>query len=172
MCEYPESDVNEIIPNLWLGNYKAAYSKEFLDNYNIKNIITIMDTFDNRYKYNNINYLCFPLKDEDTCILDDIFEKTNEFIYNVLKNNEKVLVHCKKGHHRSASIIAAFLMKYLEVDYMAAILYINHLRPCALRRDTCMTNNLFKYHLKLNNIKHCNRVCKSCNNIFYCQCSL
>ena len=65
MCEFPEHDVDEIIPHLWLGNYKAAYSKKFLDTYQIKYVLTIMDSFDNNYKYPNIQYLTIALKDKD-----------------------------------------------------------------------------------------------------------
>ena len=145
MCEYPENDVDEIIPRLWLGNYKAAYNKNFLEKYQIKHILTIMDSFDYNYKYNNINYLIIPLKDKQTCPIINMFEITNEFIYNALKKKENILIHCKKGHHRSASVVAAFLIKYLEVDYDSAVMYINHIRPCSLRRDTCMTGHLLNY---------------------------
>lgn len=149
MCEYPENDVDEIIPRLWLGNYKAAYNKNFLEKYQIKHILTIMDFFDLNYKYDDIDYLIIPLKDKQTCSISNMFEKTNEFIYNALKKEENILIHCKKGHHRSASIVAAFLIKYLEIDYNSAVMYINHIRPCSLRRDTCMTQHLLNYSKKL-----------------------
>jgi len=49
MCEFPEHDVNEIVPNLWLGNLASAYDRGFLNNYKIKHILTIYEAFDNKY---------------------------------------------------------------------------------------------------------------------------
>lgn len=172
MCEFPENDVNEIIPNLWLGNVKSAYDRNFLQSYKIKNIITIMDDFDKNYKYNDITYLVIPIKDEQSCTKNmiNIFDVTTKFIYNSLSNNEPILVHCKKGHHRSAAIVVAFLIKYLKIDYLAALRYINYLRPCAVRRNTCMANHLFKYYLHINNIKTCNVECTVTNKVYNCKC--
>ena len=56
MRQYTEKDVNEIIPNLWLGNLKAAYDKKFLKKYKIKYVLTIMDDFDYKYKCDDIQY--------------------------------------------------------------------------------------------------------------------
>ena len=42
-----ENDMDMIIDNLWLGNYKAAYNKKELDKHNIKYIINITDNGSN-----------------------------------------------------------------------------------------------------------------------------
>ena len=42
-CTKFEYDVNEIIPNLWLGNVKSAYDQSFHNKYNIKYIISVFD---------------------------------------------------------------------------------------------------------------------------------
>ena len=149
MCDFQEKDVNEIIPNLWLGNYKAAYDKNFLKKYNIKYIVSIMDNFNNNYRYDNIAYLFIPVTDEDVCKLNmiDIFNITTNFISNGLNKNKGVLVHCKQGHHRSASIIAAFLFKHLNMNYTKVINYIRAIRPYALRRNTCISKKMYEYYL-------------------------
>lgn len=164
MCEFPEYDVNEIVHGLWLGNLKSAYDKGFLYNYKIKHILTLYEDFDYTKKYKGINYLIIPIRDKDMCNNVDtnikLFEQTSEFIYNALKNKENILVHCKKGHHRSGAAVAAFLIKYYKFEYENAIKYINKIRPCALRRDKCMSNDLFKYYLQIKNIKNCNITCQ------------
>ena len=83
---------------------------------------------------------------------------------NALSKNKSVLVHCKRGHHRSASIIAAFLMKNIGVDYLSSMAYINNIRPCALRRNTCMVKGLFNYYLECNGVKECNCTGQFCNH--------
>lgn len=149
MCDLPEKDVNEIIPNLWLGNFKAAYDRQYLKAYNIRYIVSIMDNFDKRYQYDGITYLFIPVTDEDTCNanMNNIFEATTKFILTSLHANQGVLVHCKQGHHRSASIVAAFLFQYLNITYATAINYIRKIRPCALRRPTCIQKKLYEYYV-------------------------
>lgn len=166
-----EYDVNEVIPNLWLGNSKSVYNKQFLDNYKIKHVVTIMDNFDTKYKYNDITYLTIPIKDKFVCDKDisELFELTSLFIQTHLNNNEPVLVHCMRGHHRSAAVVVAYLIKYRNGDYVKCIEYINKLRPYALRRDTCMSKNLFKYYLLINN-KTCDITCNKHGNAHYCLC--
>lgn len=173
MIHGPEKDVNEVIPKLWLGNKKAAYNRQFIETHKIKNILTIMDNFDDNYKYNDIIYLVIPIRDEQVCERDmiGVFDTATSFIFNSLKNNENILIHCKKGHHRSAAIVAAFLIKYLKVDYYSSLAYINKLRPYALVRKTCMSDNLFKYYLHINNTKSCNKACGIHNRIYACKCT-
>lgn len=167
-----ECDVNEVIPNLWLGNYKSACDKKFLDNYKIKNIVTIMDNFDNKYKYSNITYFTVPIKDKFVCNVDMniVFDIISNFIKRCMNKGEAILVHCLRGHHRSASLVVAYLIKYNNADYVKCIDYINKLRPYALRRDTCMTVNLFKYYLFISG-KQCDMVCGKHGPVYYCTCA-
>jgi len=170
VCKLPEKDVNEIVPGLWLGNHVSARDKIFLDKFNIKYIINITENVPNLFQ--DIKYLRFPVRDKETCSIDTIkiFDISGRFIMNALKNGIGVLVHCKRGHHRSATIVAAFLMKYLKVNYITAIAYINYLRNCALRRKTCMMDGLFNYYLLLNGIKCKESKCGKVNNFFFCSC--
>jgi len=154
MCEYlyNEKDVTEIIPNLWLGNIKSAYDKHFLNKYNIKYILTVMYGFDNKFKYKNLTYLVIPIKDVDVCTKNiiNIFDTATLFIHNALITNNGILVHCKKGHHRSGAIVAAYIMKYYKLNYEMTIKYIHNLRPCALQKKKCMTDQLYKYAQRIN----------------------
>ena len=112
MINKKERDVNEIIPNLWLGNCKAAYNINFLKKYNIKYVLTVMNDFNYNYKFNNVIYQIIPICDKQVCKskLTPIFEQANEFIKTNLSKDSGVLVHCKRGHHRSASIVASYLL--------------------------------------------------------------
>jgi protein-tyrosine phosphatase len=166
-----EYDVNEVIPNLWLGNYKAACNKKFLIEYKIKNVVTIMDNFDKNCRYDGITYLTIPIKDKHVCDknTNEMFDLVTLFIKKCLDKNEPTLIHCARGHHRSAAVVVAYLIRYKNCDFVKCIEYINKLRPYALRRDTCMSKNLFKYYLRINN-KTCNIVCKQHGSAHYCSC--
>ena len=142
-----EKDVSEILPGLWLGNQEAAIDRKFLSEFKIKYIINITKDVPNMYK--DITYLHIPVDDIDTCSMNlvKLYDEATAFIMSGLSRKENVLVHCKRGHHRSASVVGAFLMKYLGIDYLSTITYINSIRNCAMVRNTCMMNGLFKYYV-------------------------
>lgn len=165
-----ERDVTEILPNLWLGNYKTARDSCFVKKYNIQYIISVIEVCDK--KHCGVTYLHFPIKDKSTCNknLVTMFDVTSDFIKMALYNNAGILVHCKEGHHRSASVVAAFLLKYLNLDYITAIAYIHQRRPNALTRNTCMSKALFKYYIYLNNITNCKIRSSNMGNLNYYKC--
>jgi protein tyrosine phosphatase len=49
-------------------------------------------------------------------------------INQVVKNNKKVYVHCKNGHGRSPTLVAAYLIKFKEMEVDEAINYIKKRR--------------------------------------------
>lgn len=178
-CLYKENDVDEIIPGLFLGNYKASYDYDFLSKHNIKYIIRVMSEMDNDKIYNGITYIHIPIKDNEICTknLNNLFGFASDFILYALSKNKNnmnnILVHCKRGHHRSASVVAAFLIKYTNTDYISAIRYINNIRPYALSNDKCIMKALYKYYLSLNNNVCDNIICDKHNNRFsICHCSI
>ena len=142
-----ESNADQILPNLWLGNALAAKNKDFLIKNDIKYIINVSCNIPNYY-HGSLTYLNISINDDDIRISDvsKIFEITNNFIYQAYKNNDAVLVHCKRGHHRSASVVAAFLIKHLQMDADTAIRYINSLRRNTFTRETNMTKGLRQYY--------------------------
>lgn len=156
-CKIPEEDVTEIIPNLWLGNEKSSYCDKFLNKYNIKHIICILPNKETKHPcyvegiHNNISYIRIPITDSNTCNkdLNKLYDTVNQYILYALKKKEPILIHCKRGHHRSGCVVAAFLIKHIKLNFDEAIFYINSIRPCAMRRDTCMTRGLHIYYLNL-----------------------
>lgn len=158
-CIYNENDIDMIVPGLYLGNFNVSNNLNALKKYNIKYIIRA--TLQGGNIYPDFHYLHVPIKDYmvNTIDTDHLFMYTGLYIQKNIFNGN-ILVHCKKGHHRSACIIAAFLFKTLNIPYETILQYINSIRNCALRRDTFMMRGLYKYYLKLNNIKY--------KNIYYC----
>lgn len=166
-CKLPEADVDEIIPRLFLGNYKSSYSTQFIREHNIKYIIRVMPEFDNDKIYNNVIYIHIPIKDDQTCLknLNNLYEYTSDTIAKILlyKKDAGILVHCKRGHHRSAAVIVAFLIKYLKLNFNTGIKYINDKRPCALRRRSCMVIALENYAKTMNQFNISRTIENCCN---------
>jgi hypothetical protein len=152
---YDKTDATEILPNLWLGNYVSALSKPFLKKFNIKNIVNITQEVPCKYENNGIDYLHLPIIDGDTCDfnLNEIYDKTSQYIFNSLSKGNGVLIHCLRGHHRSASVLCAFIMRFLNISHIVGIKYINNMRECALTKNKCMVKSLAKYYVHCMNNK-------------------
>jgi protein-tyrosine phosphatase len=147
-CKYKENDADEILPGLWLGNMYAAQNVNFLKQNNIKNIINVTKIIPNYFSNSNINYIRIPIRDIEICNknLTKIFDISSKYIYTKLKNNENILVHCKRGHQRSASIIAAFILKYCNTNLIDTLKFIKYKRKCAFYRKTCILKELVYYY--------------------------
>lgn len=146
---YIEKDVSEIYPGLWLGNYKSATSYEFIKKHDIKCIVNVTKDIPNNF--DDIDYLHIPINDKDICSksIDRIlklYDISTEFINSCLQKKYNILVHCKRGHHRSACIIVAYLIRYQNADLIDAINYIKSIRNYALVRYTCMMKGLVEYY--------------------------
>lgn len=147
-----ENDADLIIPNLWLGNKKAALNKSFITSANIKYIVNVTDGI--HCPFTDITYYHIPIKDKRMCdkksreVMFRYIDNALDFILKGLQENVGVLVHCRKGHHRSANIVLMFLMKYLNVGYIPGTIYINSIRPYALKRNTCVNKWIINYYKK------------------------
>lgn len=106
---------DKISPQLWIGGaptYKRDYI--FLEDENINAILDLRaersgDT--DFFTQNDIDYLRLPVLDV-TVPSDDELDRGVGFIKGHVDNGATVLVHCAKGRGRSATLMAAFLMKH------------------------------------------------------------
>ena len=120
-------EANQIIDNLWLGAISSAYNKESLHEYNIEVIITAFLGSTAEYPY-DFNYERAKLRDvEDEDILED-FEYLLPIMHKNLMEGKGVLCNCQKGRSRSASIVAAYLIKYRKMTTDEALLFIRSKR--------------------------------------------
>jgi len=151
-----ENDVDVIIPNLWLGNTVAALNEDFIKKNNIKYIVNVTEVVPCPFKY--VTYYHVPIKDKKMCddesrdIMLHYIDNAVDFINEGLCKNVGVLVHCKRGHHRSAGMVLAFLMKYLHIGFLPASIYIKNIRPFSLERKTCTNKWVLEYYKNLLNI--------------------
>lgn len=158
--QYPENDVDEILPRLFLGNAKSSYNDNFLTKYKIKYIIRVMYEFDFSKKKDSIIYFHIEIRDSKYCphieqrpnfyqqLFDDTTQLINKLQSLIAASNspdDAILIHCKRGHHRSASIMVAYLVRYKNLTYDEAIGYVKNIRPNSLKKNTCIMNELHKY---------------------------
>jgi protein-tyrosine phosphatase len=76
------------------------------------------------------------------------FEIGTSAIHEAVKNGKTVFIHCKNGHARSPSMVAAYFIKYEELNLDAALNLIKEKRPESHIEDTqrkALNEFLIKY---------------------------
>jgi len=110
----------EILPHLWLGNILDARNKEFMDKIDIvincsKNIPFYSKKSQNiRIKVND------DLTEIEITNMYKYLNNVTSFIYENLLKNKVIFVHCYAGKQRSATVICAYIMRYLHISYKEA----------------------------------------------------
>lgn len=141
----PEPNANLILTGLWLGNYKAATDLDFLMDNKIDHIINITTDLPNLFNF--ISCTQYRIRDSDACDknLTAMMDQAVDIIHQKLLCKKNVLVHCKNGHHRSASVIVYYLIKYYNMHLSDAIIFVKHIRPTTLQRSTCLLKHLIQH---------------------------
>lgn len=129
-------DYNLIIPNLYLGNINYANNEEFLKKNKIGAIINCTKDEAFHSYFNDKPRLRLTIDDSKDPNNIKQFESeiinSIEFIDDCLKNNISVYVHCYWGLMRSATVVAAYLIKTYSMSCNDAISFIREQRPYSL----------------------------------------
>lgn len=122
------NDADEIIPKLWLANYKPPLDLEFIKKNNIDVIINCTpdipfynEMFDEKSLKKIKNIETFRISVYDSLLEKDIL-LMEEYLKYILpfmlkkyvQEKKNILIHCKAGAQRSAIIVAAFLKVLLD----------------------------------------------------------
>lgn len=122
-------DVDEIIPGLWLGNYKCALDKKFLKSKGINIIINctpnkpfiheMEESLNTKFETYRI-----PVKDSllevDFLLMEDYFKIIIPLLlrkYTIDKSS--ILIHCHAGKQRSAILTAGLLKVLIDNDHIS-----------------------------------------------------
>ena len=109
--------LDEIIENIWLGNYSAAEDVKDLKNKGIKKVLSILGKNDDIVFKEEDGFIHKKFTTIEDLSNQNIIQYFGECL-NFIKGKEKVLVHCRAGASRSASIVIAYIMwqKKLKFD--------------------------------------------------------
>ena len=120
--------VNEIIDNVYLGDFASACNKEQLKNLGITHIITVVRGMEEMFP-DDFNYLLLDIGDNYDNNISQYFDKCNNFIDKALENNGKVYIHCMYGISRSATIMCAYLLHSKNMSVTEGLNHIKSIRP-------------------------------------------
>ncbi|XP_066180172.1 dual specificity protein phosphatase 13B-like [Sylvia atricapilla] len=123
-----DSHVDQVWPNIYLGDAWAARSKSILQGLNITHILNAADgpysinTGAKYYADLEIEYYGVEAFDDPSFDLSIFFYDATNFICRALNSSGgKVLVHCAMGVSRSATLVLAFLMIHENMTLVDAL---------------------------------------------------
>jgi len=125
-----------IVPNLYLGNINTANDENFLIDNNIQAIINCTQNEPFHKYFENKETLRISINDsreEDNIeqFKSEIINAIN-FIDDNINKNKPVFIHCYWGLMRSATVVAAYLIKRFNLTHIEAIHMVQEQRPFAL----------------------------------------
>lgn len=128
---------SEILPYLWIGDYKDSIDLDFLHDKKIKVIINCTKDiqFLDDPEFKNLKKIRIPVDDRPSISYMDDNMLMYHSVYDIVKdihqyiiNEVPVLVHCQAGKQRSATVIAAYYIMFGKVDVETAVNYVRSKR--------------------------------------------
>ncbi|CAF3712087.1 unnamed protein product [Rotaria socialis] len=120
-CE--QGGYHEIIPRLFLGDYRLAMDTTRLKKLGFTHILNAaegrkfgqINTSATYYEEVEIKYQGFSIIDHPTYKIEVHFDEAVQFLKEALNNKKnRVYVHCQQGISRSATLIIAYLLQTYE----------------------------------------------------------
>jgi protein-tyrosine phosphatase len=135
-----------IIDNLFLGDMNDAKSIDFITKNCIHKIINV--TLDIENYFDNIDYLNIKIEDSKDVELNIYFEKVFNFINE--DKNKNILIHCRQGKSRSASLVISYLMYHYKMNLITAYNHVKNIRNI-IQPNIHFMNQLINYEKKIFN---------------------
>jgi protein-tyrosine phosphatase len=103
---------NEIVPNLWLGNFQDACSEKWISQFDIVINCSKELPFSNEH----CKQIRIPIDDNlEPLEIENLYkclDMITEYIHVQLLKGKKIFVHCFAGIQRSPTVIIAYLVRY------------------------------------------------------------
>ncbi len=137
--------MNQIDKNLYLGPLEAALKLDRPQNRGKWFVLSIME---DPPKLKHVKQLAIYLSDHHATHIDSWFDIALKAIDTHLRQGKKVLVHCRMGISRSATMIIAHLMKKRGLSMKQAISHVERVRPIINPNPGFMTQlKIFEIYL-------------------------
>jgi len=140
-------DAQEVVPGVFLGNFKAAEDAECQQSMGVTHIVNATS-----YAVRSapgVAVLCLGLRDGDgDQDISKHFRPVNQLIREAREAGGAVLVHCIRGVSRSSALVCAFLVEDGGLSAAEALAVVQRARPVAKPR-TGFREQLRRFEVEL-----------------------
>lgn len=119
----------KIFEHVYLGSEWNASNLEELQKNGVRHILNVTREIDNFFP-GIFDYYNVRVYDDEKTNLLKYWDNTFRYISGAKSSDSKVLVHCKMGVSRSASVVIAYAMKAYNWDFNQAINHVKERRNC------------------------------------------
>ncbi|XP_031627862.1 protein phosphatase Slingshot homolog 2 [Contarinia nasturtii] len=119
----------KIFDHVYLGSEWNASNLEELQKNGVRHILNVTREIDNFFP-GMFDYCNVRVYDDDKTNLLKHWDNTYKYISNAKNSGSNVLVHCKMGISRSASVVIAYAMKAYGWSFAEAIDHVKNNRNC------------------------------------------
>ncbi|KAI8434951.1 hypothetical protein MSG28_003416 [Choristoneura fumiferana] len=121
----------EIFEHVYLGSEWNASNLEELQRNGVRHILNVTREIDNFFP-GVFDYLNIRVYDDEKTDLLKHWDNTFKYINKARNEGSKVLVHCKMGISRSASVVIAYAMKAYNWNFDKALKHVSDPTPLVL----------------------------------------
>lgn len=119
----------KIFDHVYLGSEWNASNLEELQRNGVRHILNVTREIDNFFP-GMFDYFNVRVYDDEKTNLLKHWDNTFKYITQAKNDGSKVLVHCKMGVSRSASVVIAYAMKAYGLSYREAFEHVKQNRSC------------------------------------------
>ncbi|XP_063378203.1 protein phosphatase Slingshot [Cydia fagiglandana] len=142
----------EIFDHVYLGSEWNASNLEELQRNGVRHILNVTREIDNFFP-GVFDYLNIRVYDDEKTDLLKHWDNTFKYINKARNEGSKVLVHCKMGISRSASVVIAYAMKAYNWNFDKALKHVKAKRGC-IKPNNNFLNQLETYQGILDAMKN------------------
>ncbi|XP_045783319.1 LOW QUALITY PROTEIN: protein phosphatase Slingshot [Maniola jurtina] len=142
----------EIFDHVYLGSEWNASNLEELQRNGVRHILNVTREIDNFFP-GMFDYLNIRVYDDEKTDLLKHWDNTFKYINKARNEGSKVLVHCKMGISRSASVVIAYAMKAFNWNFDKALRHVKAKRSC-IKPNNNFLNQLETYQGILDAMKN------------------
>lgn len=122
---------HRVMENLYLGGREAAEDLQGLTQQGIRAVVCCNRELEypSSKFHSGLEYLRVDVEDVGREPLGLFFPEATEFIHSQISQGRQVLIHCKAGVSRSASVTLAYLIEYCAHSLYDAFRVLRRIRP-------------------------------------------
>jgi len=118
---------DEVIPDLFIGDYKDSLNEHQMKRLGITHVLTIILGVEPQY-LDSFTYMTVRAQDHHSQDLLSYLEPMHKFI-DEGRQKGRILVHCRAGQSRSAMVVASYLMREKRWNTYEALEHLKSVRP-------------------------------------------